>query len=267
MNHSENTLLIWVLTIAGILLAVLYSPLGSPDLYHPRKYFTENQCVNFNVASISHGSKDVSSIHSKVSSINSKVSSINANVGSLSTVKNSPKGKGSNSNPDAEINVPDASKNKKHYQNSGSSYSKSQNGRGVSIKFIKPISSIANSGNSNSNNTNYASNNAGSNGGSGETASASSNRSSHNTANTQNSGVSGVSVNLSAMDSTSLLASNYSAQKTTEFVDPGTGDPLGDPVPVPEGWGYLAFLALIYSLYILKKKRMAKITVENLSVS
>lgn len=48
MKRGENTLLIWVLSWAAVLLGLLYSPLGSPDLYSNRSYFTENQGVNFN---------------------------------------------------------------------------------------------------------------------------------------------------------------------------------------------------------------------------
>jgi hypothetical protein len=59
MNKSENTLLIWVLSWASLLLALLYSPLGSPDLYHPKKYFTDYQGVNFNKITIANVPKDV----------------------------------------------------------------------------------------------------------------------------------------------------------------------------------------------------------------
>jgi hypothetical protein len=48
MKKGENTLLIWVLSWAAVLLGLLYSPLGSPDLYNNRSYFADNQGVNFN---------------------------------------------------------------------------------------------------------------------------------------------------------------------------------------------------------------------------
>ena len=252
MTNSENTLLIWVLSIAGLLLAVLYSPLGSPDLYHPRKYFLENQCVNFNVTPISHGSKDVSSI-------NSKVSSIKSNVGSLSTVKNSPKGKGNNSNQDTELNVPNENRKKRsNYKTSGSPDSKTQNGSVVSTQVIKSEASTTNSETSNSNNANYANNKGAGNGVSGETTTVGSNKNSNNTSYSQNSGVTGLSSNLSAMDSTTLLASNYSARKTTEFIDPGIGDPVGEPVPIPEGLSCLALFAMSYCIYIFLKNKKFK---------
>lgn len=48
MHKSDHTLLIWVLSWAVVLLALLYSPLGSPELYKNKKYFNENQGVDFN---------------------------------------------------------------------------------------------------------------------------------------------------------------------------------------------------------------------------
>jgi len=261
MNKNENTLLIWVLTTAGILLAILYSPLGSPDLYYTRNYFSENQSVNFNGIGIFKGLKDVGSIQSKVSSLKSSVES-------LKTISNSRKSKGSDYGSASDLNVPNvADKNKKRYQSSSADYSElnKRNGNTNSPKINKSGSSITNSGVSVSNNS-QSGNNSGSNGGgSSESFSAGSHGNSHATSNSQNPGaISVVSVNLSSIDSTSLLASNYSAQKSTQFIDPGAGDPLGDPVPIPEGWGYLILLAVGYSLYIVFKNKKLAATKVNL---
>src|ERR1035437_9321006 len=86
MHKSENTILIWVLSWAGFLLALLYSPIGSPDLYRHRNYFNENQGVNFNGEGISRGSREISF---------------------LKVIANSPRGI-SGQNEDAEINIPTA---------------------------------------------------------------------------------------------------------------------------------------------------------------
>ena len=44
MITRKNRILLWVLTWASLLLAVLYSPIGSPDLYTPANYqFVPNQ--------------------------------------------------------------------------------------------------------------------------------------------------------------------------------------------------------------------------------
>ena len=262
MNKSENTLLIWVLTTAGILLAILYSPLGSPDLYYTRNYFSENQSVDFYGAGISKGLKNVGSIQSKVSSLKSSVESFKSSVESLKTISNSRKSKGSDYGSASDLNVPNvADKNKKRYQSSSADYSgiNNRNGSTNSPRINKSGASIANSGVSVSNNS-QSGNNSGSNGGgSSESFSSRSHSNSHASSNSQNTAaITGVSVNLSSIDSTSLLASNYSAQKSTQFIDPGPGDPLGEPVPIPEGWGYLALLAVAYSLYIVfKNKRQA----------
>ena len=249
MTNSENTLLIWVLSIAGFFLAVLYSPLGSPDLYHQRKYFTEDQGVNFNSAPIAHGSKQVSSLQSKLNSLK-------GTLGSLGSVKNSPKSRTYSSIEGSELNVPDeASKNQKHYKSSRVNDSNAQNKSAVSVKMNKSTMSIANSASSNTNNSNSATNTAASNGGNTESATLNSTRSTNNTS--QNNDVKNINVNLSPIDSTSLLASNFSAQKAGGFVDPGTGDPLGDPLPIPEGWSCFALFIVAYCTFIFFRKRQS----------
>jgi hypothetical protein len=80
----ERNILSWVLTLAGLLLAVLYSPIGSPDLYKQKKYFIENQGVNFRGG-----------------------------------IKNAPKGKNNYQNDELKLSVPDYSSERK---NTASSY-------------------------------------------------------------------------------------------------------------------------------------------------
>lgn len=48
MVNRQKNILVWIITWAGLLLLVLYSPIGSPDLYTSKKYFTANQGVQFN---------------------------------------------------------------------------------------------------------------------------------------------------------------------------------------------------------------------------
>lgn len=38
----------WILVWAGLLIVVLYSPIGSPDLYYSENYYVENQSVTMN---------------------------------------------------------------------------------------------------------------------------------------------------------------------------------------------------------------------------
>jgi len=47
MEKRKKGILIWMLTWASLLLAVLYSPFGSPELYSSKNYFDDNQGVSF----------------------------------------------------------------------------------------------------------------------------------------------------------------------------------------------------------------------------
>jgi len=40
--------MVWILIWAGLLIVVLYSPIGSPDLYSTKNYYVENHSVTFN---------------------------------------------------------------------------------------------------------------------------------------------------------------------------------------------------------------------------
>lgn len=48
MVNRQKNILVWIIIWAGLLMMVLYSPIGSPDLYTPKKYFSANQGVQFN---------------------------------------------------------------------------------------------------------------------------------------------------------------------------------------------------------------------------
>lgn len=52
MDKKQKNILLWVLTWAGLLLLVLYSPLGSPELYSHAKYYAPYQGVVFNGSEI-----------------------------------------------------------------------------------------------------------------------------------------------------------------------------------------------------------------------
>lgn len=70
MDKRRNNILIWLITWASLLLLVLYSPVGSPDLYKQNSYYyTSSQGVVFdgeeipnstNYRSIGKGNNDVS---------------------------------------------------------------------------------------------------------------------------------------------------------------------------------------------------------------
>ena len=48
MKSNRKNILIWLLTWAVLFLVIIYSPIGSPDLYRPTNYAVYNQGVNFN---------------------------------------------------------------------------------------------------------------------------------------------------------------------------------------------------------------------------
>ena len=231
MDHREKTILIWVLSCAGLLLLLLYSPWGSPDLYTKKIYFAENQGVNF----VSSG------------------------------IKNAYKGDASFQNyADAEIAVPDysAERNKQvHYTPNATASSP------VATNGIIAVSRIGNAGSNLNNHINSTYNTGGitqSGGGSGSMGGSSfSSKGLHNNSGRQISGVSDTfktsTVYLSLFsDSTALLASN-TAQKSN-ILDPGLYDPLGEPIPMPEGWNFLILLAVAYGGYIYFKNKKAKQT-------
>lgn len=54
MNNKKKNILVWIFTWAALLLVVLYSPIGSPDLYSSSDYAGVPN-ANFNESSIGNG--------------------------------------------------------------------------------------------------------------------------------------------------------------------------------------------------------------------
>ena len=236
MHRSENTILIWVLSWASLLLALLYSPIGSPDLYRHRNYFNENQGVNFNGSGISRGSRDISF---------------------LKVLKNAPRSVRGNQNQDAELNVPTAN------NNPGKGYTYQVTGSSKSFSQTKAVITIANNHFTSANRINEgigSSSNSGGGGGggmsSGITSNSVSRKSSQSDSGIQSGGVSSMSVDLSVFGDSTVNQINKNTQKVDSLVDPG--DPaLDQPIPVPEGWSFLILSGLVYCGYIqLIKKRI-----------
>jgi len=48
VKGNKKNILIWLLTWAVLSLVIIYSPIGSPELYRPSNYMVYNQGVNFN---------------------------------------------------------------------------------------------------------------------------------------------------------------------------------------------------------------------------
>ena len=254
MHKSEHTLLIWVLSWASVLLAILYSPIFSPDLYKNRRYCDENQGVNFNKTFINQDLKTIGSV-------NGKLKSVKGCVCSLGIVKNAPKRRGNQQGTNAEllINGENIKRNKGYnYKVSYVGKSNNSNTSVVSIKYNTNSNSGSNSG-SGGGGGSYSGNNGSGSGDSGASGSSGSRGGSQNASISQNPGVTTAGVDLSIFsDSTRLLASNNSPQRADGFSDPGSEDPLGEPVPVPEGWGFLILMAALYGGYILIKNKKVK---------
>jgi len=196
----QKNILVWVLPLAGLLLVVLYSPIGSPDLYKQRKYFIENQGVNFNGG-----------------------------------IKNAPKGKNNYQNDEPELSVPDYSSERKNtassypVKNTTASYGQTTGYVAIQAKdpFIPNKSSNGSTGN--------------------EGASFSvGHKSSRNNSVFQDNGITSLNTDLK------LFADNNTTRQSTQNqlndggTDPG-GDPTGNPIPVPDGFGFLLLLAIGYA--------------------
>ncbi|NDP21331.1 MAG: hypothetical protein GZ091_09665 [Paludibacter sp.] len=235
MDKREHTTLILVLVAAGMLLLLLYSPWGSPDLYNNKVYFAENQGVNFNGKIISREYIEVGIIK--------------ANVGSLSSVVNAPKNGYIGDSQNIELNVEDNySKRNQRNKLSSTNYT----GANPKSNRIIAYNRISNSrkrdpGSSGNGATESSKNNSGSSYESsnsiiGTLSSSNTNDTSVGKMTNLPNGIKASNVDLTLFsDSTTMLAMG-SAQKASGS-DPGT-DP--EPVPVPEGWGFLLALAAIY---------------------
>lgn len=234
MDKREQTILILVLAAAGMLLLLLYSPWGSPDLYNKRVYFAENQGVNFN--------------NRIISSATLQVGAIKANVGSLSYVANAPKNGSIGDSQNTELNVPDNySKRKTTTKISANNYTGANSKSNRIIAYNKISKSSVATRNVNSAGGGSISNNGGGNSESttsntGSFASSNINDSSVGSTLNQSTGISAVNVDLSLFSDSTNMQATDSSQK----VDADPGDNPVEPVPVPEGWGFLLALAAIY---------------------
>jgi hypothetical protein len=224
VNNKKKNILVWIFVWAGLLIAVLYSPIGSPDLYSTKGYFVGNQSVNFKDGAIE-----------------------NAPKGGVFTDED-------NNN---QINVPDYSSSEnnspKYAVNSSATANTSGSTTSGSYNASQPSAYQNTSGSSSS----------GSMGGGGSTfisrnSSKSSDASSTITMNSG--GVTTLSTNLSTTSpkQSTLSGATGSGNSGT---DPG-GDPTGPPVPVGDGWIFLLLLAAGYGAWRKKFRQVTKTQIE-----
>ena len=46
MSKKQKNIMVWIIVWAGLLVAVLYSPIGSPDLYSSQNYYVDNRTIS-----------------------------------------------------------------------------------------------------------------------------------------------------------------------------------------------------------------------------
>jgi hypothetical protein len=213
VDKKKRNILIWSLTWAGLLLAVLYSPFGSPDLYVQKNNSSVMPDVSINVTEITN-SPTLKSSNSHRSNNYQE-----ANQSDLGTeLNNSVLSNGrTNSirNFDANSNVGFASSN----------YSQSSNTKSTSGEMNTGFISL--SERSSRNNTNN----------------------SQNTGTFSQTGNLGLLAENNL--TTTKQSGNASKNDGGGNTDPG-GDPNGPPIPVGDGWVFLLFLSLLFALWKMK---------------
>lgn len=216
MNKKRKNILVWVFTWAGLLLAILYSPIGSPGLYKSSDNYAANQNIDFAGGSIENA-KDLN--------FETGNDYNELNVPDYNSYESSSKLSSGNYSYAASINDKTSS--------AGISYSSSES---QSFQNLKNGSSVGSAAGGSS----FISNNA-------------SGVSSASSAVTMNSsGIATLSADLNAISGSKTKAAGDPYAPNQGGQNPG-GDP--DPktrIPVPDGWGFLLFLAASYG--IIKRK-------------
>jgi hypothetical protein len=232
MNKKEHKILIWILVCATTLLIILYSPIGSPDLYGKKSYFAENQGVIFSgrITNAPNGSKGGLQ--------NSNNLELPKNI--LSENSGSELGNGTGIESEKlEGALPIATMQRKKYSVRAPGAVKSFLNNSGALPAYKGASTMPEQ-------THGSANGGGGGGGSMPTFGSSRNSNNNNNNNSApNIGLIAMSLDLSLFsDSTSTRqAVDYSANQGG--TDPG-GNPVETPIPVPDGFWFLLFLAIGY---------------------
>lgn len=209
MEKRRQNIIIWFIVWASLLLVVLYSPIGSPDLYKNDVYYS-------NVT----GQKSINFTYNR-----NEIKTPVLNNPSISKEEN--------------INIannPTESKKKVDYQAAGNNNSSNEY---AALPMIDN-----NSGNSKNND--HGSINSSENSFAGTFASRSGSKS--NPQSTfQNNGLISTSTDLSTIIDNDMTRQGTETDNPLGTTDPG-GDPFGPPIPVPDGWGFLLVLAGIYAI-------------------
>lgn len=245
MLEREKIILIWILTTATLILMVLYSPLGSPDMYNNEKSFAENQGVFFagkiqNSTTYSRNDYRPHLLDIKLASINIASPEIKAVVtGDVSAdISVKPKMAG-------ELPVYNESQNTSNKSN----YKVANNSLDSDLKSIASYSVNTSSIIENTKSGSQS-------GGVGGLTAYSSNKGSNKNNGPQNSGFMTLNIDMSLFgDSTNRFAANYAVSQGG--TDPGVNpleNPLGDePIPVGDGWWLLLLMVGGYTFMLRLK--------------
>lgn len=239
MENKERNLLILIFTVAGIVLLVLYSPIGSPDAYNQRHYFSANQGVGFS-GKIDNAPKSNKSYHDQENNLSAFTKDVvqvsySLNTGTLAEDGNKI------SDPTIGSALPSYSSNKSRnvkYAVANHVDNGMQNTASYSIIQSEGVLSETNSGSSGF--------------GNGSIFSYSSSKSSNNNSS-HSSGFIAISLDMSLFGDSTRNRQTADYSPLQGGTDPG-GNPIEEPIPVGDGWWILVFMAAIYASYIKLKK-------------
>ena len=229
-----------MLTWAGLLLLVLYSPIGSPDLYSGNKYYMPAKGVRFGGRSISaYKSSPVKGTGKQITAKNDKPIDKTDKI----SIKNNNNNKrrssgGSSGNSEIDINMQNKTSDKASYNVVSNDES---SGTGNSGSYSVSLS-----------NGEVHSQSNGGGGGGGFSGGFMFTGKSGKDKNT----VPQTGDLLALSSSLSLLVDNPAnkegaSQGLTGTTDPA-GDPTGDPIPVGEGWYLLLIFVAVYTVIKMK---------------
>jgi len=242
MSKKEQTLLIWILTVAVSIVLVLYSPVGSPEMYNHKQYMAMNQGVSFS-GKIQNAPKSIKSRQDSKNELSSLTKDVEVADYKLST--------GEETDAKIEAADPTAGKEIPTYSNKPKT---------------KANYAVNNTGGSSSkNNTTYAVNQSsahiekassqGGGGAGGGMPTYSSSRGNNNNSGPQNTGFTAMSIDMSIFSDSTSNRQQAGYGELLGGTDPG-GNPIDEPIPVGEGWWILLTLATLYAVYT--KLRIAK---------
>ncbi|ADQ80311.1 hypothetical protein Palpr_2175 [Paludibacter propionicigenes WB4] len=209
MNNKKKNILVWIFTWAALLLVVLYSPIGSPDLYSSSDYAGVPN-ANFNESSIGNG----------------------ANFSS-------------ESGSDNDLDIPDYS-NDESVNKPSSSYNYTSP---ASNNTSGAVASYSISGSQTYQNSKDGSSVGTGGGGSTFISNNDSRGSDASSAvSMNNGGITTLSSNLTTSAPNKITKSAGQGYSTNDGGQNPGGDPTGPPIPVGDGWVFLLLLAASYGI-------------------